>query len=294
MQRYYVPPEAIGPARIVISGDDARHIARVMRLGPGETIEVFDGTGRRVRARLDRVTPEAVWATPVETLPEAGEPPAPLVLVQALLKGDKMDWIVAKATELGITAFYPFVAARSVVRPAEERPEAVRRREARWRKIAKEAAEQSGRSRLPALHPILPADGWVEALKAELSGRLAGVRPYFADEALTGAPNLLARLLPNRPAPDLRRPFEAVPSDVANLNAPGSGAPGFLVVVGPEGGWTDAERAALRALGAEPIGLGRRILRAETAAIAAVTLLCLLQEAASGAGAATSDGAPAG
>lgn len=253
MQRYFVPPSAMQSERVVIEGGDARHIARVMRMSSGMRIIVCDGEGRVWEVELLAVRADRVVGRRVAEREETAEPPIPIVLVQALLKGDKMDWLVQKATELGVTALYPFVAERSVAR-LDGASDKAAHRQSRWQAIAKEAAEQSGRSRMPTIaRPIGVGD-----VEAVLGPALRGHRVFIADEALACRGD----------APSLFMCLERIRADAANVPVPP-----IAVIIGPEGGFTDAERERFAALGAEPVGLGRRILRAETAALFALSLI---------------------
>lgn len=197
---------------------DRHHLERALRLAPGDLVSVADGAGRWRLCRFGPVL-EPTAAIVVD------EPPRPAVGVAfAVMKGDRPEWTVQKLTELGVDLIVPFHAARSVVRWSNER---ATRNEERLRRIAREAAMQSRRSRLPEVAPI--------STFAEVAGR-------------TGA--LLAD-------PGGRPPA----------------AGDALLLVGPEGGWDDAERAA----GLTPVGLGPTVLRAETAAVAAGVLLTALR-----------------
>jgi 16S rRNA (uracil1498-N3)-methyltransferase len=208
---------------------DGQHYLRtVLRLALGDELVVFDGAGRQARARLaaDRLE----LAGPVEVAP----PPLPVTLVVALLKGEKMDLVVQKATELGATRIVPAASARSVVRlePAREAS-----RVERWRRIAVEAARQCGRADAPEVTPPAPLD-----------------------QALAGSAAAARVLLHERAAAPLRSILPARTASVA-------------VAVGPEGGFSPEEVEAAARAGWVIASFGDRVLRAETAAIAALAVV---------------------
>ncbi|HUL58082.1 MAG TPA: 16S rRNA (uracil(1498)-N(3))-methyltransferase [Anaeromyxobacteraceae bacterium] len=229
-RRLHVPPERIAAGRAVL-GPEARHYLRdVLRLPPGAEVEVFDGAGSLWDGHLDA----AHEAIALGRRREARGSPAAIWLAFALAKGEKVDLVVQKATELGAARLLPFAAARSVVRLDPARGE---ERAARWRRIASEAARQCGRADVP---DVLAPSALAEALEAP---------PGFA------------RLVFHREG---GLPLGAVPP---------SPAAGYLAVVGPEGGLAPEELRACEAAGAIRAALGPRTLRAETAALAAVALL---------------------
>jgi len=249
MQRYIVPPAAFRGRTVVVEGGDAYHIARVMRMRPGDRVVVCDGAGREAQAVLTRVTPELAEAEAEELKPSAGEPAWTVVIAQSLPKGDKMELIIQKGTELGAAAFVPFLSERAVVR-YDGKQEA--RRLERWRRIAKEAAEQAHRGRLPEVAGITT---W-----RDLLGSFAEYDDvYFCYERQGGEP---AAGLRTR----VRETTSRLPDRPLKL----------LIVVGPEGGFSEREAEEAEAAGAWPVGLGARVLRTETAALAA--LACLMYE----------------
>ena len=226
MLRLYVPagPGADGSLRI--TGAELRHL-HTLRLGPGDRLRVFDDAGAEHEVALDRVTAREAVARVVATTHAPRESPLELVLAPALLKQDKMDWAVEKATELGVTRIAP-ILTRYVV----GRGSAVER----WRRLALAAAKQSGRTRVPTVDAPAP-------LSAVLGGTWPGLRLVaWEDEAAVRVHDL--------------------PATTAAV----------VVVVGPEGGLHQDEVDAARAAGFTTITLGRRVLRAETAAVAAVAL----------------------
>jgi 16S rRNA (uracil1498-N3)-methyltransferase len=223
-----------------LRGEDARHLARVLRAEPGQQYEVSDGTGVYL-GEIAAVEKERVIFRVIEAL---DTPPVPvrLTLFAALVKFDRFEWLVEKATELGVAAIVPVGAARS----EKGLLEAARKRAERWRRIAHESSQQARR-----LGP--PEIGEPQQLTAVIARGIAAGRGlrYFLDEK-PGAPALAAVI----PPPAERRASDSV-----------------ALLTGPEGGWTDAERAVAIAAGWTPVSLGPLILRAETAAIAAAGIL---------------------
>jgi 16S rRNA (uracil1498-N3)-methyltransferase len=210
------------------------HLARVLRVRVGDEITLFDGAGNEAEARVARIWPTEILCT-VGAVRGSAPAPVALTLIVGLLKGEKMDWVVQKATELGVARICPAECAHAVVKVADEKRAG---RRARWEKIAGEAARQCGRADVPEVAEL-----------RELGVALAlgpgwRVLLHEAERQAT-----LRRVLP---AP---RPLEVT------------------VAVGPEGGFAPAEVALGRAAGYQVVGFGPRILRAETAALAAVAVL---------------------
>ena len=232
MRRLYLPGLAAG--EMTVDGPRFHYLARVLRLAPGAEVTLFDGSGREAHATVTAVTGEHLVLA-VEPPQAVAIPSSTVTLVVALLKGEKMDWVIQKTTELGVDVIAPVVAARAVVKLEAHRRDS---RNQRWHRIAAEAARQCGRADVPSI--VLPAA--VEHAFESVAGDWRG----FLD-------------------PD------GEPLDLGAL--PPAGA--WAVAVGPEGGWSDEERAAALRSGWKPISLGPRVLRAETAAIAVVAGLRL-------------------
>jgi 16S rRNA (uracil1498-N3)-methyltransferase len=234
--RLFVPLPEAPPPEVTLSGERRHYLVHVLRLAEGDALEVFDGTGRAFDARVTRLGPEEVR---LSLGPARGAPPArALAILQGLPKGDKLEWVLQKGTELGATAFHPVDTARSVVKLE---PKRAGERTARWQKIVEEAARQCRRNDVPQVHPPRPL---LEAARALAPGTLLLV----LDEEETAVP--------------LGEAFRAA----------GPGTP-VALVVGPEGGLSREEVAALVALGARGVTLGSRILRTETAALAALAVM---------------------
>lgn len=228
-RRFFVDQVRNGHAQIL--GEDARHLTRVLRVEPGQRYEISDNTHVYL-AEIETAHKENVVFRTIEKL-EAPPLPVEIVLFASLIKFDHFEWIVEKATELGVSRIVPVIAART------ERglDQAAGKRIERWRKIALEASQQSRRAHLPELDEPEPFEDAV--------ARAAGHR-YALDEDPGGVS--LARALEH-------------------------GADSITLLTGPEGGWTSAERSAFLAAGWTRTTLGPLILRAETAAIAALAVV---------------------
>ena len=231
MPRFFIDGTADG--RAYIAGADALHIAKALRMRPGEALTLCDGKGTDFEGVLETVTDRQVTVRITVSRPSQAEPTRAVTLYQGLPKGDKMDWIVQKAVELGVTAVVPVATRRSVARlegKADKKQE-------RWQRIAAEAAGQCGRGILPAVERPL---SWNQALSR-----------------LSGEPALVFYEGGGRPLRELVTP------STRRLS----------VFVGPEGGFDPEEIDAIRRQGGGVATLGPRILRCETAPLAALTLL---------------------
>jgi 16S rRNA (uracil1498-N3)-methyltransferase len=203
-----------------------------MRLRPGASVLVFDGRGAEFTATLEKVARRMVSArigSPAETRPES---PLRLVLAPSALRGDRMELVIQKATELGVTELWPVVTART---DAAARPALRGSRDRRWDRVVTGATEQCGRATVPHIEPTTTLDRLLE-------------RPFDGTRAL------LSEIGSDPPLSSLERPRS------------------LLVLVGPPGGFERAETARVIDAGFSPISLGPRILRSETAAIAVVAL----------------------
>ena len=226
--------------KITITGGDAHHLAHVMRAQIGDEITVAGAGGRVARMTVSAVVPDAVQLSLEEYLVQEEENSHEVILVQALLKGEKMDFVVQKAVELGATAFHPVMTERVVVRYDAKKAAA---RAARWQKIADEAAKQCGRR---ALMPV--------AEITELSSLLQNAEFFHtSDTAVIFC-------------------YEGEEEQPMRTAMRACTARRIVLVVGPEGGFSLAEAAAVCAASAEVVSLGRLILRAETAALVALAV----------------------
>lgn len=222
--------QAVTGEAVSLAPDDAHHLCRVVRLQPGDPLEVCDGRGRVWRARLDTGSIRLVEG------PEVREPPLPLLhVLQALPKGRKLDEVIQSLVELGIERITPVMAERTVVRLTGEKRERAHRR---WMAVARAAAAQSRRAWLPVVSELLD----VQAAAASLDHPdIGGIVPHVG-----ASTNLAAALA-------------ALPPDTREV----------AVAVGPEGGWTETEVDRWRRSGLEAVTLGPGVLRTEHAAFGA-------------------------
>jgi len=234
LTRVYVEAPVTAGKRVVVEGSAANHITRVLRLRSGDALTVFDGSGGEFGARIEEFRKDAVVVAVEEHRPLDRESPLTLTLAQGISRGERMDWIIQKATELGTSKIVPLFTKRSMVRLDERQAE---RKIQHWRAIAVAACEQCGRNKVPEL--VTPID-FFDVLPADSSGA--------------------TRLLLS-PTGDLR---------IEDLQ---DTAKAITVLIGPEGGLDDVEQEAALAAGFKAVRLGPRVLRTETAAIAALTII---------------------
>jgi len=240
MHRFFVSPDCLQGECVSLAGPLARRLSRVLRLRTGDRIVLLDDSGWAYEVALDAVSPERVIAHVVGTSESQTEPSTRLVLYQALPKARKLEWVLQKGTEMGVSTFVPILTERCVPRvgvPDDER------RLARWRSIVAEAAEQSGRARLPR---VLPIRSFLEACQTPPPDALA-LLAWVSGEA---------------------RPLSKV------LHSLGQPAPREVrLFVGPEGGFTPDEVARAREVGIVPVSLGPRTLRTETAGLVVLSVV---------------------
>lgn len=244
-RRFLATPAEFAPdgSRVTLDGDEARHLRDVLRLGRGDEVFVFDGEGREFRCTVDEAgRNHATLTVNAEVKPSHPESTLQLTLAVALLKGEKFDMVVQKATELGATRIMPVVTKLADVRLRDERDGA--RRVARFRRIAIEACKQSGRARVPEIRE--PAQ-FHALITSKTTGEQEEWRAMFSERDGTSLSDVIDA-------------FEARPTSVTAL-------------IGSEGGWTDEEIASATDAGWSVITLGGRTLRAETAAITVTALL---------------------
>jgi len=242
MRYFFVEPKALKTPLAFIEGSEVRHIKNVLRLKPGDKIRVFDGEGFEYDASIHRFLSDRVEIKIQHRFPGTNESSVQISVAQALLKEKKMDRLLRHLCELGVTRWIPFLSERSVPRPGEKRLSA---RAQRWAKIVKESCKQCRRSKLPEISKTL-------TLKDVLDyGSSCDAQIVFYEHESATLKSLIK--------PDPKPPPHKI-----------------LLILGPEGGFSDQEIESARAAGCVVAGLGRRILRAETAAIAACTLMQFL------------------
>lgn len=233
MTRIHLPQPLREGDEIALPEDAFRHLVQVLRMQAGASFIVFNGEGGEFQARLTQVEKKRATARIGVHLPADRESPLDLTLAQCVSKGDRMDYTIQKAVELGVTRIQPLMSSRSVVRMDAERWD---KKLEHWRGIIASACEQSGRTRLPPLGPVMALDRWLEAGDGGLRLTLDPV----ATTALRSIP------LPSAPV---------------------------TLLVGPEGGLSDAELAAAYGAGYTGVHMGPRILRTETAGLAALAAI---------------------
>ena len=233
--RLFVSGDLINGAEVVIEGDRARYLGRVLRLRVGDEILAFNGTGPEWSASIEAMTRSAATLLIGDESEPGTESPLKINLVQGVSRGERMDFVVQKATELGVKRITPVLTEYGVVKLDEER--ATRRHE-HWQGVAASACEQSGRTRLPLIDAPVPLKEWFGAKTAD------------ADVDLILKPGVATTL--------------------ARIDAP---ATKVCVLIGPEGGFSETEYDDADVSGFRAVSLGPRVLRTETAAPAALAIL---------------------
>lgn len=244
MHHFFTDPSRIGEKEIIITGPDVNHIRNVLRMRSGEEVLISDGQGTDYRCRLAELTDTSVTASIMWRLDGNAELPSRITLFQGLPKGDKMEFIIQKCVELGAARIVPVQTKRTVVK-LDAAKEQLRRK--RWTAISESAAKQSGRGIVPEIGAVVDFAG-----------------------ALKEAASLDVLLIPYELAKGIGHTRE-----VCSGIAPGQSVGIFI---GPEGGFEEEEVRMAVAAGAEPITLGKRILRTETAGMALISVLSYLLE----------------
>jgi 16S rRNA (uracil1498-N3)-methyltransferase len=235
MHRFFVPKDWIHQGNVTITGEPLRQIGYVLRLKPTDRIIVLDNSGVEFEVEIQRITKEQSLGKVISRKPGQGEPNIKITLYQALLKSDKFELVLQKGVELGVTAFVPFTSERCV-----SRKESAAKIE-RWQKIIQEAAEQSERVILPVLRPLISFE---EACRSVA-----------------------------RPALMLWEEEKSISLKQTLQNPPFKNAAGISLFIGPEGGFPESEKELAIQNGIAVASLGKRILRAETAGLAAVSAI---------------------
>ena len=242
VHRFFAPALDAGDETVVLPREEAEHLRRVLRIGVGDTVSVFDGRGHEFLARVASVVRRDVRLQVLARVEPAPEPAVDVTVVQAVLKGDKMDDVVRDAVMLGVAAIQPVVTKRSESTVAALLKSA---RVDRWRRVALASVKQSRRAVLPEIRMPLTFDTFLDEPPASL--RLMLVEPAAGAD--------VERLSVFRAG--------AIPTDAA-------------VLIGPEGGWTEQEWNAAKASGVRLVTLGHRTLRADAVPIAAIAVLQFL------------------
>jgi 16S rRNA (uracil1498-N3)-methyltransferase len=253
--RLYVPGDYSSADQCPLDSQQAHYLLRVRRLRNGDQVEVFDGNGRRFDAELIDAAQGRGSLRIGARLASAAESPLRITLAQALSGADKMDWTIEKAVELGVARIVPVIAERSVVRVDAARES---RKYEHWQRLIIAACMQSGRDRLPVLDRVTELGKWFDE------------RSSVGANRATDGPGSEMRLLLTPPD---QRPVTPTLSAWADDAANGPPVRDITLLVGPESGFSDAEIKAANAAGFESVGLGARILRTETAGLAAIAAL---------------------
>jgi 16S rRNA (uracil1498-N3)-methyltransferase len=244
VHRFFAPALDPGDEAVALPKDEAEHLTRVLRLGVGDPVSVFDGRGHEYLARVEIAVRRAVSVRLVSRINPAPELPVALTLAQAVLKADKMDDVVRDAVMLGVRAIQPLVSKRTEATVAALIRGA---RLDRWRRVALASVKQSRRAFLPEIRTPL-------TLESYLDEPMPGLMVMLVEPSVPAPPESLSAL---RGLP--------LPSDAALL-------------VGPEGGWVEEEWAAVAERGGRLITLGERTLRADAVPVAAISVLQFLWE----------------
>ena len=252
VHRFFASPEVIDNGTIRLTAEESHHLARVLRLREGERVSAFDGLGNEWECEIAAIHKSECRLSILKKLETVVESPLRLTLAQALVKGEKFDLVVQKATELGVSRILPVITEHCEIRISDERSE---QRLQRWQRISLGAIKQSGRRRLVEIDQPVRFQQFCRGLQ----GKPALIFSEKAGSEKAGS--------------------EKSGSEKSGSEKSGRGLPplavqdsGLTVVIGPEGGWSDDEIDLATSSGLIPVHLGPRILRTETAAITAVTL----------------------
>jgi 16S rRNA (uracil1498-N3)-methyltransferase len=237
MPRFYVPNPRIEKGLLKVEGSEVRHIRRVLRLKVGDGLVLFDGSSKQYEGTIVEESPSSVVMKVENISSPVNESPLEITLAQSLLKGEKMEYLIQKATELGIKRIIPFFSSRSV--PLLDKSRKLRRYH-RWEKIAIEACKQCGRTAIPKVEPL---------------------QDY--SEMLAMAPSEALRLIL----------WEKKGRGLKEVLRESKGRPSIFFIVGPEGGMSDEEVEEAEKEGYIPITFGKRILRSETAGLCLLSVL---------------------
>lgn len=237
MPRLYFPGDIADHGECHITAGQAHHVLHVLRLEAGAAVTLFDGRGGEYAARIKRIDKSGLTLNVAGRATVSRESPLNVLLAQGVSSGERMDYTVQKCVELGITAIQPLMTQRSVVRLNSERAD---KRVAHWQTVAAAACEQCGRNHLPGILPVMPLMKWLGAARANTRDGAAYLLSPHGGKRLR----------------ELPRPTGMV-----------------TLLAGPEGGWNPDETAAVLGAGFTPLTLGPRVLRTETAAVAALAAM---------------------
>lgn len=238
MARFFVEKEKISDNKIIIDGSDAHHIARSLRMAEGDEAVVCDGEGKEYRCTLSRIRDDECICDIVEEMNSSAEPMVSITLYMAYPKGDKLETIIQKSVELGVSKIVPFESQRCIKRPKAEKAE---KQNARLARIAEEAAKQCGRAKIPTVTSPLSYSAMLEEARCANLNLLC----YENEEGLT-----IKDIIKDKKRPST-----------------------ISVIVGSEGGFSPEEVEKAKSSGCISVSLGNRILRCETAPLFALSVL---------------------
>lgn len=244
MYRFFVTPQQTGGESIIITGSDVNHIKNVLRMKKGEHILISDGVEREYECEIVQLQDDSVEAKILDVFGSAAELPAKITLFQGLPKSDKMEWIIQKAVELGVYEIVPVATKRAIVKLDSKK---AKKKIERWNTIALSAAKQAKRGRIPEVKSVM-------TLK----------------EAYNYAKDFDGCIIPYEDARGMEH-SRKVMSSLKEKRRIG-------IFIGPEGGFEEVEVEEAKMLGIEPVSLGRRILRTETAGMAVLSILMFQME----------------
>jgi 16S rRNA (uracil1498-N3)-methyltransferase len=237
MPRFYVPQPRIEEGMLSVEGNEVKHLRKVLRLKAGDEIIVFDGFGKEYEGTIVEEGPSSVLIKIQNIFSTATESPIDITVAQSLLKGEKMDYLIQKATELGVKGIVPFFSSRSV--PLLEKSKRLKRHH-RWERIAVEASKQCGRGVIPKIEPL----------------------QHYSEMLGSASPRALCLILCEREGNTLKEVLERSKEKAE-----------VFFIIGPEGGFDQGEVEEAKRKGFFPVTLGRRILRAETTSLCLLSIL---------------------
>lgn len=233
--RFYCPPPLPLNTNAELPPEAAHHASRVLRLRMGDAVQIFDGLGNALDATIHSIKGKHVLLGNLQTVLDAGSSNLRIHLAQAMCSSEKMDWVIQKATELGVSSIQPVQTQRSVAKLSEAR---AGKRSAHWQGVAVAACEQCGRNTLPLVQPTMELDAWLAMQKGLI-----------------------------------HKKFILLPEGAGALHEQAEAQEDVVLLVGPEGGFSNDEALMAQHAGFVPIRLGSRVLRTETAAIAGIAAL---------------------
>ncbi len=257
MPRFYTPQILSPGSELALDAASARHV-QVLRMQPGTVLTLFNGQGGEYAAEVTHMGRSEVRVRLLVHHATEREAGRAVHIAIGMPANERMEWLVEKATELGAASIQPLMTERTVLRLLGERAD---KKQAHWQAIAVAACEQSGRNRVPVVHPVLSLTAWLSQAQRQAAGTLRGV---FSVHSASVSASAFAGTSAS-----------AVSAASSADNAANTAAAPIECLCGPEGGLSPAEEAAAIARGYTPVGLGLRVLRSETAPLAALSLWTL-------------------